>query len=154
MKPQVVSTRWTLFLKLLLPTFWIAFFGAATVAVFALDIQVGEPFTPTSARLLVASFAVGSIGLLYLLFLRIKWVAIDKEYLYVSNFFQMRRYTFDSIAALEEQKVLFWRTMTIEFAAPTYFGQKIMFISSHYWGYFLEKNPDVLEKIVAATAPK
>jgi hypothetical protein len=152
MKPQVVSSRWTLLLKMLLPMFWICFFGAMSIAVLVMDIEVKDPFTPFSARLMVISFTISTIGLFYLLFMRTKWVALDETHIYVSNFFQVYRYTYDSISAIEETRVLWWRRITIEFHAPTAYGKSIFFISSHYWAYFLEKNPDVMQQIAASTA--
>lgn len=152
MKPQAVSSRWTLFLKLLLPTVWICFFGGMAIGILFVDIEVAAPFTPFSAKLLIISFAISTIGLFYLLFMRIKWVALDEEYIYVSNFFKVFRYTYSSISGIEESRILWARRIKIEFHAPTAFGKSIFFLSSHYWAYFLEKHPHVLEEIAKSTA--
>ena len=152
MKPQVVSTRWTMLFKLLLPTFWIIFFGGLAIASLLVELKVNEPFTPLSARIMLFTFLFSSVAILYLMFMRLKWVALDETHIYVSNFFKVYRYTYDSIAAIESSKTLWWTKINVEFHNKGYFGQNIHFIASPYWGYFLEKNPHVMEQIAASTA--
>lgn len=149
MKPHVVSSRWTLFLKYLLPTFWGCFIGGSAFVMLFMSLDtIQEPFSPTSARLLVWSFFISTMGILYLLFIRIKWVAVDTEAIYVSNFFKSFKYTYDSIQRIEESKVLFSKRVIIHFHEETQFGKSVYFLSSYYWHYFLKKHPKVLEQIL------
>lgn len=152
MKPQVVSTRWTLLFKLFLPTFWILFFGGIAVVTLFVDLEVKEPFTPSSARIMLFTFLFSTIALFYLLFMRIKWIALDETHIYVSNFFKVYRYTYDSISGIESSSVLWWNKVTVHFHNKGYFGASIQFIPSAYWAYFLDKNPHVMEQIAASTA--
>ena len=146
---QVVSSRWTLTLKLLLPMFWFCFFGGATIIMFFMSLDsIGEPFTPMTARLTMLTFVLSTAGLYYLMFSPIKWVAMDEEKLYVSNFQKSYQYTYDSVAKIEEQKILFWNRITIHFHETTQFGSKIVFLGSYYWYYFLKKNPAVLKQLL------
>ena len=145
----MVSSPWTLTLKLLLPTFWFSFFGGLTIAMFFKSLDgIGGPFTPNSARLLMVSFLFLSGYGYYLFFSAIKWVAMDKDRFYVSNFLKSFQYTYDSIAKVEEQKVLFWHVVTVHFHAPGQFGQSIFFIRSYFWHYYLKKHPEVLKQIL------
>jgi hypothetical protein len=147
---QVVSSKWTLSLKLLLPAFLSCFLIGATVMMFRIDLEdIGEPFTPLSARLMVLSFALSFIAIYYLFFGAIKWVAMDTTHLYVSNFKKSYQYTFDSIAKVEETKVLFFKKVTVHFHQPGKFGSKIVFFASYYWHYYLKKNPQILEQLLA-----
>ncbi len=149
---QVVSSPWTLTLKLLLPMFWFTFFGGLTIVLLFSDLStLKEPLTPMMARGIVFSFVVSTAGLYYLLFARIKWVAMDEDYLYVSNFFKSLQYTYDSIAKVEETKVLFWQKVTLHFHASTKFGPSIVFINSYYWYYYLKQHPEILTKLAGAT---
>ncbi|BDS14062.1 hypothetical protein [Aureispira anguillae] len=150
-KMQVVSSQWTLTLKLLLPTFWFCFFGGLTIVLFFTPLDnIGEPFTPTTARLMMVSFVLSTAGIYYLMFSPIKWVAMDAEKLYVSNFRKSFQYTYDSIARVEESKMLFWNKVTIHFHEPSQFGQTIVFFGSYYWYYFLKKHPEVLQQLLPA----
>ena len=146
---QVVSSKWTLSLKLLIPAFWFCFFGGLTVVLFFKDLSsIGEPFSPTSARLMMLSFLLSTAGIYYLLFFRIKWVAIDETHLYVSNFKDSYKYTLDSIAKIDETKFLFFRKVTIHFHQTGKFGKSILFLSSYYWHYYLKKNPEILQQLL------
>jgi hypothetical protein len=139
-------------MKLLLPVFWFIFFGGLTLILFFEDLEhIKEPLTPNTARMLMVSFFVSTAGLYYLLFARIKWVAMDSERLYVSNFFKSLQYTYDSIAKVEETKVLFWQKVTLHFHQSTQFGTSIVFINSYYWYYFLKQHPEILKQLAGAT---
>lgn len=152
MKPQVVSTRWTMLFKLLVPTFFLLFFGGIAVGTLFVDLDVQAPFTPTSARIMLFTFVLSVWGILYLLFMRIKWVALDESHIYVSNFFKVYRYTYDSISGIDSTSVLWWKKVTVHFYSKGYFGSSIQFIPSAYWAYFLDKHPEVMEQIAASTA--
>lgn len=145
----MVSSTWTLTLKLLLPTFWFCFFGGCTIALFFYPLEgIGEPFTPTSARLMMVSFLLSSAGVYYLVFYPIKWVAMDANKLYVSNFMKSYQYTYESIAKVEEHKMLLWNKVTIHFHETGYFGKSIVFFGSYYWHYYLKQHPEILQIIL------
>lgn len=146
---QVVSSRWTLALKLLLPTFWFCFMGGCTIVLFFISLDnIGEPFTPMSARLIMLSFVLSTAGIYYLVFSPIKWVAMDEEKLYVSNFMKSFEYTYDSIARVEEHKMLLWNKVSIHFHQSGQFGEKIVFFGSYYWHYYLKKHPEILQQLL------
>ena len=146
---QVVSSPWTLSLKLLLPTFWFCFFGGLAIILlfYPLD-DLKEPFTPMTARLMIISFVLSTAGIYYLVFLPIKWIAMDTEYIYVSNFMKSYQYTYDSIVRVEESRMLFWNKVTIHFHGSTQFGKTIVFFGSYYWYYFLKKHPEILQQLL------
>ncbi len=146
---QVVSSKWTLALKLLLPTFWFCAWGGLTISMFFIDLSsIQEPFSPLSARLIMLSFLFTTLAIYYFVFASIKWVALDPELLYVSNFKESYQYTFDSISKIDESKVLFFRKVTVHFHQNGKFGQSITFLSSYYWHYYLKKNPSILQKLL------
>ena len=149
---QVVSTRWTLFLKIILPTIWICFFGALSILILFLDIKVSEPFSQNTAKILIISFTLSSIGMLYLLFMRIKWLSLTKDYFLVSNFFKSYQYSYHSIKAIEEVKILWWKRLTFELKATGTFGTKIVFIAGYQWESYLQKNPEIMQSLVDATS--
>lgn len=152
-KLQVVSSSWTLTLKLLLPMFWFCFFGGMAIGLFFVEDEVfREPLTPDTARLIMVSFVVSTLGLYYLTFRPIKWVALDETHVYVSNFFKSYQYTYDSIERIEETKVLFWNRITLHFHQSSQFGSSIVFFGSYYWYYFLKQHPTILRQLLNTTA--
>ena len=148
---QPVSTRWTLLFKIIIPTVWICFFGAISILSIFYDPQVAEPFSPATAKILIISFSLSTIGLIYLLFMRIKWVALAPDGFYVSNFFKSYKYTYDSLQSIQEEKVLFWKRITFELRASGTFGKKLFFIAGYQWEHYLQKNPDIMQALVDAT---
>lgn len=151
---QVVSSRWTFFFKLAFPTFWFCFFGTVTIAfLFFIPLEgLEEPFTPTNTRVLIFSFFVATMGLLYLLFMRNKWVGLSASHIYISDFFKSRKYTYTSLARVEESKAFFvFKTVRLHFHEPTLFGKTVFFMSNYYWHHFLQKHPKVVQQILEAT---
>lgn len=149
---QVVSSPWTLTLKLLLPMCWFIFWGGLTLVLLFSDLEeLKEPLTPTTARSIMVSFLISTAGLYYLLFAKIKWVAMDEKKIYVSNFVKSLQYTYDSIAKVEETKILLWHKVTLHFHQPTQFGSTIVFLNSYYWYYFLKQHPEILKQLADAT---
>jgi hypothetical protein len=49
----------------------------------------------------------------------------------------------------KRQKCSCLQNVTLHFHQPGKFGKSVSFIRSHYWKYFLEKYPQVLETIAA-----
>jgi hypothetical protein len=146
---QVVSSPWTLALKLLLPTFWFCFFGGLSIILLFYPLEeLQDPFTPMTARLMTISFVLSTAGIYYLVFFPIKWVGMDTEYIYVSNFMKSYQYTYSSIVRVEESRMLLWNKVTIHFHEPTQFGKTIVFFGSYYWYYFLKKHPEVLQQLL------
>ena len=148
MKIQTVSSRWTLLLKLAFPLLWLIIMGSITVLVIISPLEnLKEPFSPLAAKSLVASFYFLVLVLLYFLFGNCKWAGMTDTHLYVSNFFKNYKYTYDSIASFEEANMLLFTKVTLHFHQAGKFGKSVSFIRSHYWKYFLEKHPQILEII-------
>jgi hypothetical protein len=149
-KIQPVSSRWTFFLKLAFPLLWIIIMGGVTVLMLISPLEnIKEPFSPSTAKAMMIGFYLTVIGLLYLLFMRTHWVGLDTKNIYVSNFFKSYKYTYNSIAKFEEKNMLLYTIVVIHFHQKTKFGKSIYFIRNHYWNYFLEKHPEVIDEIFA-----
>lgn len=148
-KTQMVSSPWTLTLKLLLPTFWFCLFGGGLIVLLIIPSDIlGGSLTPASTRMTMAFIVFSSLAVYYWLFYPLKWVGMDSERLYVSNFMKSFQYTYDSISKVEEHKLLFWNRVTIHFYEAGHFGKSISFFGSYYWHYYLKKNPKILEMIL------
>jgi len=148
MKIQTVSSRWTFLFKLALPLFWLVVMGSISLIVLLSPLEtLKEPFSPLTAKLLVVSFFLSILGLLYFLFGKAKWVGMDEQKFYVSNFFMSYKYTYNSIAHFEELNMLLFTAVVVHFHQPTKFGKSVFFVKSYYWKYFLEKHPHILDVI-------
>lgn len=148
MRVQSVSSRWTFLLKLAFPLLWLIIMGGISILILVSPLEsIKEPFSPMAAKSLVLSFFLLVLVIFYYLFGSCKWVGMTDTHLYVSNFFRNFKYTHDSIASFEETNMLLFTKVTLHFHQAGQFGKSVSFIRSHYWKYFLEKHPQVLETI-------
>jgi hypothetical protein len=144
MKIQTVSSRWTFLFKLALPLFWLIVMGGiCMVIIFSPLDGIREPFNPFIAKVLISTFYLSVLLFMYLFFGKSKWVGITTSHLYVSNFFHSYKYTLDSISGIEEKNYFLFKLVKLDFHESTKFGNSVFFIKSHYWDYFLKKQPEV-----------
>ena len=145
---QVVSTRWTLTLKLLLPSFWFSFSLICVIFSFFVDLSmVSEPFTPFTIRMILLSTLFSTASIYYVLFYDIFWVSVSANKMTVSNFFKAFEYSFDSIDLVEEYKVAGIKKVRIKLHQSGSFGKTIVFIPSFYWSHYKQSFPDIFEHI-------
>ncbi|MCH2023352.1 MAG: hypothetical protein MK207_12830 [Saprospiraceae bacterium] len=74
---------------------------------------------------------------------------MDNEYMYISNFFKSYQYTYDSVAKVEERRMLIWNKVTIYFHENGEFGSNIVFFGSYFWHYYLKKHPSILKQLLS-----
>lgn len=134
-----------MFLKLVLPVMWIAFFGTFVgYILFSEDgayLIAGGIITPMMARIIALTFLLLGILTFYLLFMRLKRVDVDEDFLYVTNYLKARRYPYHNIEKMVENHYLMFRPVTVYFKEAGTFGKKITFLSSKEFRPFMQKNP-------------
>ena len=123
-----ISSGLTLFVKYILPVMSLTvFFPFLLFLVSADSVNYSGSLPIGIVRLLVLSFMVSLGVLLRFTILRLMRVEIDKDHVYVSNYFKTTRYTFDSIAQIDDQIILLFRVPVIRLHAPGIFGKNIYF---------------------------
>ena len=151
MQTLSVSSGWTLFLKLILPIIWTAFFGTFVgVILFSEDgayLIAGGMITPMIARIIALTFLLAGISLFYWLFMRLKRVDVDNDFMYVTNYFKARRYPYHNIEKMVENQYLMFLPVTVYFKEAGTFGKKITFLSSKEFRDFLGNRPDIAQLI-------
>lgn len=125
-----ISSSATLFLKVFLPTFWLVFFGAFTVAA----LISGSSKTPLFGNWIFKAgvlgfFAAGAL-ILYFTLMQLKRVEFDQHYLYVTNYFRTVRYLINDIDCITETNLALVHLGHIYLKAPGIFGRKITFLQS------------------------
>ena len=86
---QRISSNWTLFLKIFLPTFWFVFYGAIVIALFV--ASENQMAISMSMKIGVLVFYLSGSLVLYYTFMDLKRVEYDKDFLYVTNYFKTVR---------------------------------------------------------------
>jgi len=146
-----VSSQLTLFFKVFIPTIWISFFG--TIGGFLLFSGSGK--TGNLAMILghglfniiIIGFLLLGIIVLYFLFMRLKRVELDKDYLYATNYIKHYRYPFHNIEQLEIKRFLIWQPTKVILKTPGKFGKRFTFLASNQLEAYLEKHPLIAHEI-------
>ncbi len=139
-----ISSNLTLFLKIFLPTLWVAFFGAFTLAIVLSNVEQFPLFNFFYFKLGLAAFFLTGCTLFYFTFFQLKRVELDKQYLYASNYFKTYRYSYDSIEKITERDLGIFHLVKTHLKEPGKFGKRITFILDEAMlNDFLEKTPEV-----------
>ena len=147
---QNISTNLTLFLKIFLPTFWLVFFGLFTIGSFTQEIYIG-PFSPGTFRITCLLFFSIGLCFFYLTLMQLKRVDMDKEYMYVSNYFKTARYSYSAIEKIEERDFLLFHSVHVHFKKTGQFGKKIIFLNRNKkLTQFLTNYPEVAQQLINA----
>jgi hypothetical protein len=144
-----VSARATFFLKLLLPTFWSFFFGGmAFFVLFFLpeNVQAGA-LGRTGLKVLVFSFAASSAGLLWWVSRKLHRVDMDTDTFFVTDYLKAARYTLESVAKVEQADWGLVSTVSLVLHEPGIFGQRITFLKGYQFDLFLQKFPEVAQRL-------
>ncbi len=145
---QNVSSSFTVILKFALPTSWIVFFGAMTIAVWFVDIGSVAGMEANTFRIVLSLFFILGAAILYWAVMGIKRVEMDEQFFYVTNYFKNVRYPYHQIEKVNDKDYFFFRTVHIIFKQPGQFGKKITFIPGRInFDEFLAEHPKVVEQL-------
>lgn len=123
-----LSSNWTIFWKIFIPTFYGSFFGILLIVMFLADPadlgMVGYPMVKVVYFFLLAAMST----LIWFTIGNLKRVELDKSNLYISNYLKTIRVHKDAIISVKKQNILFFNLVSIRFSVPTRFGKRIFFI--------------------------
>ena len=144
-----ISSSATLGLKLFLPTFWIVFFGALTIAILLSGIGKSPLFGSWVFKMIALTFFIVGVLIQYFTVWQLKRVEMDQDHIYVTNYFKSYRYTYDSIDKIKQQDYGLFRLGTIHLKATGSMGRKIKFLQSRQkFDDFIQKHPNIAEKLL------
>ena len=149
MQPVRVSSYWTLFLKIFIPTVWIVFFGAVTIFVTVLNGLGNISLGLSVKAAIIGLYAIGFV-LLYISFLRLKRVEMTAEHFFVTNYFKTFRYTYQSLKNIKELDFLIMQIVIFEFVEKSAFGKKVFFVRRRkIWNEFVSEHPDSFAHLIS-----
>lgn len=145
---QNVSSSFTVILKFALPTVWIVFFGAMTIAFWFVNSGPVAGMEMNSFRIVLSLFFLFGIAILYWAVMGIKRVEMDDQFFYVTNYFKNIRYPFHQIEKVVEKDYFFFRTVHIHLKQSGQFGKKLTFIPGRVnFDTFLSEHPNVVKQL-------
>lgn len=150
-----ISSNWTLFFKIFLPTFWVVFFGAFTIAILRVDAPAFGSIPALSFKIGIAAFFLLGSALLYFTLMQLLRVDLDEEHLFVSNYFKTYRYPFSSIESISEKDLWLFHLVRINLKGKGHFGSRITFLlDDSMLRAFFEKHPETASQLPFKSAPK
>lgn len=144
-----LSSNFTLFFKIILPTTYIVFFGLLLGALLIMDPDDTPFLAGLTFKLIFAAVYFLFITLLYFTVIPLKRIDSDGEFLYVSNYFKTYRYKFEDIISIKESNYVLFKTLKFELKAAGSFGKKINIIADEFRvNEFIKTFPEKLQNIL------
>ena len=134
---RTLSSYETILVKFVLPLVWIPIFGAATISM--LVRASNEP----AAWMFLLMWIAGSVFFLWDL-KRLKFVSVDDNFLYASNFLKEIAIPLSDIYDVTENIWLNTHPVTIHLKSPSEFGNRIVFMPTVRFAFF-SSHPVVAE---------
>lgn len=123
-----ISSNATLGLKIFIPTVWVVFFGAFTMAFL---LGFGESGSMLGSWLFRIVWTLGFV-LVLLVIWRTLWklrrVEVDTDFVYITDYFKTARYPFHNIGKVSSQSLGIFKLGVITYKVPGIFGKKSYFI--------------------------
>ena len=143
---QRVSSQLTIVLRIVIPTIW---FTTVLSIVILLSWAVrgkaglfGNPYIWIGLILILGSGYV----LIRIFLWKLYRVDLDRNYVYISNYFKTYRYPYSEIASVTNSKNFPGRVYLITLKSKGSFGQRIYFLAAQLlWQEFLKENPDLIQ---------
>ena len=143
-----VSSSWTLFYKIFLPTVWIVFFSSLTIFTLVSRGVQSLPFHLAIQGTLVMVFLFG-FAFLWFTFMNLKRVEMTTDAFYVTNYFKTYKYTYDSLKDIHEMNYGIMKVTALEFVEKSSFGKKVYFVQRRkVWGDFVAQHPDLFSHVL------
>lgn len=144
-----LSSNFTLFLKIILPTIWIVFFGLLLLTLFIMDADDAPFLAGMTFKLIYAACYFFFIALLYLSVIPLKRIDSDGEFFFVSNYFKTFRYKFEDIISIKESNYILFKTLKFELKSAGSFGKKINIVADEFRvNEFIKAFPDKLKDML------
>ena len=142
MKTHRISSNLTLFFKFFMPIFWVVFFGALTVAVFAYNHEYYGNIPGKAMRWGTFVFYAGGVTLIIMTLWRLKRVETGEDFFYITDYFRHRKYPFIGVEKFTETNLFLIKIVHIHFKTAGTFGKRIFFIASgQSYRKFLNEHP-------------
>lgn len=139
-----ISSNWTLFLKVFVPTFWFVFYGAIVIALFVMPSGQINIFPGMKIAILI--FYISGSVVVYYTLLNLKRVEFDEDFLYITNYFKTVRVPWHNIKSMKEKNIAVTKVGTFHFESPITFGRQIHFVESRSLiRQFKEAHPELLK---------
>lgn len=149
---QRVSSNFTVFYKLFLPTVWIVFFTIFTISIFTIDSHTLPFLTSPYFKYPFLFGYLLFLTLIYFTVIQLKRVEMGSDCYYVSNYLKTFRLVYDDIESVSIIPLVRLQVMTFRLKAKGSFGKKITFLASkQLFEIFENSQPDIATYLKSIT---
>jgi hypothetical protein len=143
---KTLSSRLTIFYKVLFPAGWTSVFGLTTLLLW-LGVMHGKHGEPPPDQMKWTFLVIWLVGTAFILWMctRLKQVRVDSNNLYVSNFLREVPIPFSLIADVTENRWINIHPVTIHFRDDTQFGRTVTFMPTARFLKAFSPHPVVVE---------
>lgn len=139
---QRVSTNFTIFFKLFIPTFWAVFFGMFTLFVLFYNQSEILLLQNIWLKIGILGFYLIFFALVYFTLFQLKRVEMGDEDYSVSDYFNTYRYIYEDIDHVTETRLFSWILVRVHLKGKSSLGKKISFLADkELYNSFLLEHP-------------
>jgi hypothetical protein len=144
---QRLSSNFTLFFKLFVPTGWLSFFGLFGLVIFLVD-TTDQPFLSSQAfRTGYVVFFLIFLTLIYFTIYQLKRVEQENGFIFVTDYFKTIKFSFNNIARISTLNLGFFTMVWLHLNAKGVFGKRIPFLAKRTnFKDFETRNPLLFKK--------
>ena len=150
-----VSTGWTLFYRIFLPIFYLAFMGSWTIATIRAGDEVSPLFESWIYRISMVGLVLIGAVIIRATVWRLKRLDVTSTHFYLTDYFKTFRYSLDSIASMDTFSIGWFRFLKIELKERGSLGQKFyILLEKDLWNDYLAANAPVQNLISTISETK
>lgn len=144
---QRLSSNFTLFFKLFVPTGWLSFFGLFGLVIFLVDTTDKPLIASTGFRIGYIVFFCVFLTLIYFTIFQLKRVEQESGFMYVTDYFKTIKFPFENISYIYTMNLGLFTVAWLHLVVKGKFGKRIPFITkSSNFKEFKEKYPSLFIK--------
>lgn len=141
-----ISSNFTLFYKIFIPTFWITFFGVFTVILFFFDENKSFVFSNQFRIPFLIIFLV-FLALILLTIMRLKRVEFNPENWNASNYLNTYQYNYLDIEKITTTNLIVMKLACIHLHTKGSLGKKLpIILNDAVFNQFVERYPTLIPK--------
>jgi len=142
-----ISSSWTLMFRLFIPAFWISFFLPLSVAaLISHDVRSLFRGAPFSVGVII--FLITGLLFFYFTTWKLHRVDLDKENIYISDYFRTIRVPYPLVTQIRETDLFFFKLYKITLATKGRLGKHLRFLESgRSMRDWISENPELFGHI-------
>ena len=144
---QRLSSNFTLFFKLFIPTGWLSFFGLFGLVIFLVDTTDKPLLSSFEFRVGYVAFFLVFMTLIYFTIFQLKRVEQENGFMFITDYFRTVKFPFDNIKRISTMNLGIFTMVWLHLNAKGIFGKRIPFLAKRTnFKDFQAKNPSLFNQ--------